>query len=80
MVIVNHSLMMITNCSEMVSLNYVATSVTVMLSEQLPCNLVYDFGMCTVGKRFMASRIFKFLQLSVPLWFHYITTCPLFWN
>jgi hypothetical protein len=81
MVIINHSLTMITSCSEVVSLNYVATSITIMLSEQLPCNLVYDLGMCTIGKKSMASITCTFLQLSVPLWIHYITTIsPLFWN
>jgi hypothetical protein len=36
--IVNHSLTLITSCSKVVNLNYVATNVAIVLSEQLFCN------------------------------------------
>jgi hypothetical protein len=36
--VATRSLTMITSCSEMVNINYVATCVIIALSEQLPCN------------------------------------------
>jgi hypothetical protein len=38
MMIVNHSLTMITSCNKVVNLNYVVINITLALSEQLFCN------------------------------------------
>jgi hypothetical protein len=38
MVIGNHNLIMIKSCNEVVNFNYVATGLTLTLSEQLLCN------------------------------------------
>jgi hypothetical protein len=73
MVVVTHNLTMITSCSTMVSINYVATCVTIALNEQLSCNW-HTMLMCMIKPHVQLNKgqwhleLATFLQLN----FNYI--------